>query len=203
MSTAKRVLLLSGGADSCLAWWATGKPRWLFASGIDQSGGGEAEAIARLCEQFPDFRAKGELLADDLWSLFRRPDEGHWPRTLVLALAARARGYDVVMAAHHLDDVGTVKRARQLERLHTDAVLMGPEFRFILPVAYLTRVQLIQAAIEAGCPLVFMFATHSCVVEPITHCGYCDNCRSRHTAFTAAGIQDQTRYLTNPVTSER
>jgi 7-cyano-7-deazaguanine synthase len=87
-----------------------------------------------------------------------------------------------------------LKAFERLANLATKAGVEGKSrFKIHAPLLHMTKVQIIQAGIEAG---VDYSLTHSCYDPTVDGraCGACDSCILRRRGFEAAGIPDPTIY---------
>ena len=81
-----------------------------------------------------------------------------------------------------------------MANLATRAAVEGKALVIHAPLVRMTKAQIVLAGMEAG---VDFSLTVSCYQadEAGSACGACDACRIRRAGFTAAGIEDPTRYL--------
>lgn len=181
-------LLYSGGMDSACAWWALGKPRCLYVGGAfgpaRWANMGEMAAINKQRAMWPEFA--GAIIQKPLdFRPFMRAGEYMFARLEIMALAAWAEGFDGIMAAYTSEDMSSERAAGVIAKLR-DCVPF--EFTVEFPLVQKSRVELLQAALDAGAPPEFILASHSCVRQSQGHCGNCENCSQRAAALRACNL---------------
>lgn len=87
-----------------------------------------------------------------------------------------------------------------LASLATRAGVQGSRFRIHAPLMAMSKGEIIRTGMALG---IDYASTVSCYQASGSGeaCGRCDACRLRSEGFTAAGVPDPTRYVTNPVSS--
>lgn len=184
-----KALLYSGGLDSACAFFILCKPFAFYAGGLNgparTANVGEMTAIEMQREIAPEFAAKLRAVEID-FRPFMRPGKWQFQRDLLCCLAAWAAGFDEVSIAWCKDDGPTPESAAKVAKLQAAAVGFG--FKVSFPLVHLTKAELVERALNAGAPIEFLYASHSCVkgVEP---CNNCLNCKQRAKAFAANGIE--------------
>ena len=73
---------------------------------------------------------------------------------------------------------------QRLADLATKAGTGGRGARLIAPLLYMTKVDIVRAALSVGVPVDITWSCYQGDVEP---CGVCDSCRIRDKALIAAG----------------
>lgn len=182
-----KVLLYSGGLDSACAWWVLGTPPCLYVGGIHGparwANMGELAALNAQRVSCPEFA--GALRQKPLdFRPFMRADEYMMPRDELCMLAAWAEGFDGAMLAWTREDAPTQHAQDVCEKLRA---VVPFDFAVSMPVAHLSKAELLAAALEAGAPPDFVLVSHSCV-RAATPCGQCKNCRQRHAALLACKL---------------
>lgn len=79
----------------------------------------------------------------------------------------------------------------------------GTKIKLQLSLRDMTKVDLIQQAHAWKLPLGKTFSCRDVTVAGITHCGRCDICRLRHTAFVRARLVDPSYYISRPTPIQR
>lgn len=76
---------------------------------------------------------------------------------------------------------------QQLANLASKAGLAGQAPQLIAPLVTLSKVEIVQRALELGVPIELTWSCYQGEIEP---CGLCDSCRIRDAALVAAGRLD-------------
>ena len=112
------------------------------------------------------------------------------------ALAIKA---DSILIGIHADDAA---ECSEYTRGFSDAIeklvaYAHREFpRVETPLISMTKVDVIKAGAKLG---VDYSRTWSCIRDAEKHCGQCGACRARRNAFSLAGVEDLTEYVTEPL----
>ena len=112
------------------------------------------------------------------------------------ALAIKA---DSILIGIHADDAAECSEYTRgffdaIEKLVAYAHREFP--RVETPLISMTKVDVIKAGAKLG---VDYSRTWSCIRDAEKHCGQCGACRARRNAFSLAGVEDLTEYVTEPL----
>lgn len=106
-------------------------------------------------------------------------------------------GASVILGGHNADDSTTFVDATPLffreleEALKTGSIaLASMKLRVELPLAGMSKAEVIRTADRAGVPLA---STWSCHRDGPVHCWRCEGCAARTRAFKSAGVADPLR----------
>lgn len=224
MNDKKAVILLSGGLDSATVIAlakAQGYDCYSMSFDYGQRHRAELQAADRVARQLGVIEHKviglnlngigGSALTDISIDVPETPGEGipvtYVParNTVFLSLAlgwAEVLGArDIFIGVNAVDYSGYpdcrpefVEAFERLANLATKAGVEGDGFRIQAPLQFLSKAQIIQAGVAQG---VDYSLTVSCYQadDDGRACGKCDSCRLRSEGFSAAGIDDPTRYF--------
>ena len=224
MNDKKAVILLSGGLDSATVIAlakAQGYDCYSMSFDYGQRHRAELQAADRVARQLGVIEHKviglnlngigGSALTDSSIDVPETPGEGipvtYVParNTVFLSLAlgwAEVLGArDIFIGVNAVDYSGYpdcrpefVEAFERLANLATKAGVEGDGFRIQAPLQFLSKAQIIQAGVAQG---VDYGLTVSCYQadDDGRACGKCDSCRVRSEGFSAAGIDDPTRYF--------
>lgn len=224
MNDKKAVILLSGGLDSATVIAlakAQGYDCYSMSFDYGQRHRAELQAADRVARQLGVIEHKviglnlngigGSALTDSSIDVPETPGEGipvtYVParNTVFLSLAlgwAEVLGArDIFIGVNAVDYSGYpdcrpefVEAFERLANLATKAGVEGDGFRIQAPLQFLSKAQIIQAGVAQG---VDYGLTVSCYQadDDGRACGKCDSCRLRSEGFSAAGIDDPTRYF--------
>lgn len=224
MNDKKAVILLSGGLDSATVIAlakAQGYDCYSMSFDYGQRHRAELQAAERVARQLGVTEHKviglnlngigGSALTDISIDVPETPGEGipvtYVParNTVFLSLAlgwAEVLGaWDIFIGVNAVDYSGYpdcrpefVEAFERLANLATKAGVEGDGFRIQAPLQFLSKAQIIQAGVAQG---VDYSLTVSCYQadDDGRACGKCDSCRLRSEGFSAAGIDDPTRYF--------
>ena len=219
----KAVVLLSGGMDSSTVLaLALSQGFRCFALGLDYGQRHRSELAAAKkvsailgAEEYrvmkiPIGTLGGSALTDEGIKLPRQGEEGipvtYVParNTVFLSLSlawAEILGADTIFIGVNAVDYSGYPDCRPefvdafqaLAQLATKQAVEGRPVRIEAPLVKMTKAEIIQAGVALG---VDYSLTVSCYQadESGKACGYCDACRLRRAGFTAAGVDDPTRY---------
>lgn len=216
----KAIVLVSGGIDSAVALWAAlseGHSVQGLTFNYFRRPPGEVSAGTRLAESaggIPihaiDLPFMREVVDMPLRSQNRNLDsapEGYISaRNLIfygLALAeAEARGAELIVGGHNGGDSEVFPDAsplffRSLNRISKMALWSSKSqaVKIETPLSGMTKSEVINLGVGMGVPLEL---TWSCYWDGDRHCGTCESCIERRTAFVEAGIGDPTQYSFPP-----
>lgn len=209
----KALVMLSGGLDSatCLYW---AKRRFSEVSAITFNYFGrlqrEKRAAAKLAKRANVYRLiKIDMPfvkeASDFYnsSRFRSDPDALWSSYVparnimfysIAAHYAEYLGVKWIIGGHNLHDITFFKDASKgyidkMNSLFREGCLLcdGQAYRIALPLAEMSRKEIIKLAIRLKTP---MELTWSCHREGRAHCGQCYACKQRLDAFTSLGLQD-------------
>ncbi|HEY1605683.1 MAG TPA: 7-cyano-7-deazaguanine synthase QueC [Allosphingosinicella sp.] len=226
-SSAKAIVLLSGGLDSMVAAARAQEQGFgLFALTVDygqrhriELGAARRVAAALGTERHVvlplDLRAfGGSALTADI----DVPKGGVGPdvpvtyvparNTIFLSLAlgwAEAAGArDLFIGVNALDYSGYpdcrpdfIAAFEQLASLATKAGTEGVGFRIHTPLQHLTKAEIVREAARLGLDAGISWSCYDPAPDG-RHCGLCDSCRLRARGFEEAGLPDPTRYAAQP-----
>jgi 7-cyano-7-deazaguanine synthase len=87
-----------------------------------------------------------------------------------------------------------IEAFERMANLATKAGVEGQGFRIQAPLQAMSKAEIVQAGVQQG---VDYALTVSCYQadDQGRACGKCDSCRLRTAGFSAAGLQDPTRYF--------
>jgi len=224
MTVKRAIVLLSGGLDSATVL-AMARARGFECHALSvhygQRHSAELDAARRVARALgaQDHRVMrvdlagigGSALTDAEIAVPETPGTGI-PVTYVPArntmLLALALGWaevldaaDIFVGVNSLDYSGYpdcrpefIEAFERLARLATKAGVEGARFEIRAPLIEMSKAQIIRAGTELG---VDFGITVSCYQadEQGRACGRCDSCRIRAAGFSAAGVQDPTRYF--------
>jgi|GEM_PF-6081661 len=197
----KEVLMLSGGLDSAAAWWALGKPPWLFVTKANRKEveSKELRAVLSMMAYCQEFAERGRIVDCD-FSPFRSQNHSVFPREFLLACIAVAEGFNTIYFIWHTNDSDPERReqvVKDITRLLRENYL-DQSLTVLMPFKDFSREELVRKALEAGCPKEFLLVTWSCQSGGDLHCGYCDNCVERWIALRNNGIDATYQFMNNP-----
>jgi 7-cyano-7-deazaguanine synthase len=209
---AKALVMLSGGLDSatCLYW---AKEKFSKVSAITFNYFGRLENEKRAAALLAQRAGVKELIeidlpfvkeASDFNGHFSKPDsDALWSSYVparnmifysIAAHYAEYLGIKRIIGGHNLHDVKFFKDAskgyiEKINSLFQEGCLMcdGQPYRIVLPLAEMSRKEIVQLAIKLELPVEL---TWSCHKEGDMHCGQCYACKQRLEAFGSLGLQD-------------
>jgi 7-cyano-7-deazaguanine synthase len=223
MSSARAVVLLSGGVDSATTLAiarAEGFACHALSFDYGQRHAVELEAAKRIAARLGAVEHRvmkvaldgigGSALTDDSIPVPTAPSRGipvtYVPArntvflSLALAWAEVLGARDLFLGVNAIDYSGYpdcrpefIAAFEHLAQVATRAGVEGSHFRVHAPLIQLSKADIVRRATELGIDLA---ATVSCY-QPDGRgraCGACDSCRLRREAFESAGIPDPTSY---------
>lgn len=179
-------LAYSGGLDSACAWWALGKPPAIYCGGnfgpARHANHSEMDAIEDQMALCPEFCDALKFIDFD-FRPFMRPGEWYFARDKVIAKLAWAAGVDRLLIGWHSGDCSVEWGQRQCREIANST--SSDDFQVAMPFLAISKIELMQRALDCGMPRDFAEAASSCV---ITHpaCGKCRPCRERSETLDAA-----------------
>lgn len=223
MSDKKAVILLSGGLDSATVVAmakAEGYACYTMSFDYGQRHRAELNAAARVAQDLGVVEHKviglnlngigGSALTDASIAVPEAPTEGipitYVParNTVFLALALGwaevLEARDIFIGVNAVDYSGYpdcrpefVEAFEQMANLATKAGVEGQGFTIRAPLQNLSKADIVRAGIGHGVDYSLTVSCYQADNEGRA-CGKCDSCRLRAEGFTAAGVQDPTRY---------
>ena len=102
-------------------------------------------------------------------------------------------GIDVLISGMHADDVIGLNNPAGYFSSWAAGMrdLQGVNFEFGLPYIEIGKAKVVKVGSSLGVPFEL---TRSCSSESVTHCGVCEPCKKRRSAFLEASIKDPTAY---------
>jgi 7-cyano-7-deazaguanine synthase len=223
MSSARAVVLLSGGLDSATTLaWARGQGFECYALSVayGQRHSAELDAASRVARALGAREHRimrvdlagigGSALTDWSIPLPEQPTAGipvtYVParNTLLLSLALGwtevLEGRHIVVGVNAVDYSGYpdcrpefIRAFEGLTAVATKAGVEGGHFRILAPLIRLSKADIIRLGVSLG---VDYSLTVSCYAadERGYACGRCDSCRLRRAGFEEAGVVDPTSY---------
>lgn len=215
------VLVLSGGVDSTTMLWEY-RDRIAMAVTFDYGSNhnaAEIECARRQAEkaEVPHIVIPlafiGKYFTSSLLSGAEKIPEGHYEDSnmkstvvpfrngIMLAAAcglAESNGLKFVMIANHGGDHAIYPDCREgFINAMSEAMAQGTytATRIFAPYTNLTKADIVARGARIG---VDYSQTYSCYKGGERHCGRCGTCVERHEAFTLAGVNDPTDYLSLP-----
>jgi 7-cyano-7-deazaguanine synthase len=224
MSDKKAVILLSGGLDSATVVAlakADGYSCYTLSFDYGQRHRSELQAAEQVARHLGVAEHKviglnlngmgGSALTDTRIAVPESPTEGipvtYVParNTVFLSLAlgwAEVLGArDIFIGVNAVDYSGYpdcrpefIEAFECMANLATKAGVEGQGFRIQAPLQAMSKAEIVQAGVQQG---VDYALTVSCYQadDQGRACGKCDSCRLRKAGFSAAGLQDPTRYF--------
>ena len=219
------VVLLSGGLDSATVLAVARRDGWeCHALSVDygQRHRIELEAAARVASALGAVEHRtarvnlgvfgGSALTDDSIAVPRAPSEGipvtYVParNTVFLALAlahAEVTASDAIFTgANAVDYSGYpdcrpefIRAFEALANVATKRAVEGSPIAIETPIIDLTKADIVRLGHSLGVDYSMTISCYNADHEGRA-CGECDSCRFRREGFTAAGIEDPTRYRT-------
>jgi len=223
VSDKKAVILLSGGLDSATVVAmakAEGYACYTMSFDYGQRHRAELNAAARVAQDLGVVEHKviglnlngigGSALTDASIAVPEAPTEGipitYVParNTVFLALALGwaevLEARDIFIGVNAVDYSGYpdcrpefVEAFEQMANLATKAGVEGQGFTIRAPLQNLSKADIVRAGIGHGVDYSLTVSCYQADNEGRA-CGKCDSCRLRAEGFTAAGVQDPTRY---------
>ena len=217
----KAVVLVSGGLDSVTALAIAQEQGFeCYALSVDygQRHSSELDAAKRVTQAagvplkiLPlDMRAiGGSALTDDIdvpeggtegIPVTYVPARNTIMLSLALAHAEVLGANDIFIGVNAVDYSGYpdcrpeyIEAFQQMARLATKAAVEGAEMTIHTPLIDLTKAEIIQAGTRLGVDYALTVSCYQADEEGRA-CGVCDSCLIRRDGFTAAGVDDPTRY---------
>ncbi|WP_110968384.1 7-cyano-7-deazaguanine synthase QueC [Pseudomonas huaxiensis] len=224
MSEKRAVILLSGGLDSATVVAmakAEGYDCYTMSFDYGQRHRAELDAAARVARDLGAVEHKviglnlngigGSALTDSSIDVPEAPSEGipvtYVPArntvflSLALGWAEVLNARDIFIGVNAVDYSGYpdcrpefVEAFEHMANLATKAGVEGNGFRIQAPLQNLSKAQIVQAGMARGVDYSLTVSCYQADDEGRA-CGKCDSCRLRADGFTAAGVQDPTRYF--------
>ncbi|TAN75070.1 MAG: 7-cyano-7-deazaguanine synthase QueC [Gallionella sp.] len=217
------VILLSGGLDSATVLaMARAQGFTCYALSVDygQRHHAELAAAQRVAQALGarEYRVinidltgfGGSALTDNTIAVPQHPTEGIPPTyvparntimlSLALAWAEVLRAQDIFIGVNAVDYSGYpdcrpayIEAFEHMANLATKAAVEGSPLTVHAPLLHLSKAEIIRRGIQLG---VDYAQTVSCYQADARGraCGVCDSCRLRRAGFSAAGVDDPTRY---------
>lgn len=219
----KAIVLLSGGLDSITALaLARSEGYRCYALSFDygQKHNAELNAAKKIADKYSVEEHKilslglnsigGSALTDDTISVPETPQEGipvtYVParNTIFLAFALGwaevLESHDIFIGVNAVDYSGYpdcrpefINAFQKMANLATKEGVEGKEITVHAPLIHMSKAQIIQKGTELGVDYAMTVSCYSADREGQA-CGKCEACRLRAEGFSAAGVNDPTRY---------
>jgi 7-cyano-7-deazaguanine synthase len=184
MSQYSKILLLSGGIDSFVAWHWFNKPQTLYFNLRSRYSEKEMRVVKRL---------DPSIIIDDSLNLGSREigDKAYIPFRNLLLAAQAVKYSDVVVIAGLKDDVVSDKNEAIFQDMSTILSKMeGRSIQVISPFWQHTKEQVVKWFLTNGGTEQKILSTVSCYdPDPdVTYCGRCPSCFRKWVALRSNGI---------------
>ena len=185
-----KVLLLSSGLDSLVAWYFLGKPNCLHVMGHSRYSWKELECILKFKDKHPETEVS--IVGANWLSQFEEPDANIPARNL----------FFIDVASHFADEIYLVCQLGEMsipdrnDKFFSDIskmlTFLYQKKKVVSPVfGNLTKMDMVKWALENGVPKEELLGAYSCFSGTGTRCGRCAAC------FRAAVALDYCSILPN------
>lgn len=205
----KKVLLFSGGFDSCLQEWMVKPDVLLYVDMKTSYAKRELEALQRLPKYYTDRLIIKELPLGE----YERENKYLPYRNLILGAIAMQYGQHIYFGFNEADDAPDkdqlfIHKTTSLFR-HLNKNCLGDmgwdtrNFSFNAPFKNLTKSQMVKLCLEQGMPVEWIQSIRSCYDDKSEiGCGKCNVCLNQAVALINNGIYEDFLF-DEPITVEK